>query len=180
MFKGTPSIPETYLSSSVAWGLNLRVGWWRQILKKCKFSNQNSGRIVRSTAIAIQACKSCSRALDATIVTWHIRHTSGISGGFRQLRKQWPPATSLYATIVTWHIRHTSGISGGFRQLRKQWPPATSLFVWPVPCGLVGPRWPGLTSQGQGQLDRGLAGRDYPALVPHSMQTVKRLTPVYK
>ena len=37
--KGTPSIPETYLSSSVAWGLNLRVGWWRQILKKCKFSN---------------------------------------------------------------------------------------------------------------------------------------------
>ena len=24
--KGTPSIPETYLSSSVAWGLNLRVG----------------------------------------------------------------------------------------------------------------------------------------------------------
>ena len=25
-FKGTPSIPETYLSSSVAWGLNLRVG----------------------------------------------------------------------------------------------------------------------------------------------------------
>ena len=30
---------------------------------------------------------------------------------------------------------------------------------------------PGLTSQGQGQLDRGLAGRDYPALVPHSMQT---------
>ena len=31
--KGTPSIPETYLSSSVAWGLNLRVGWWRQILK---------------------------------------------------------------------------------------------------------------------------------------------------
>ena len=146
--KGTPSIPETYLSSSVAWGLNLRVGWWRQILKKCKFSNQNSGRIVRSTAIAIQACKSCSRALDATIVTWHIRHTSGISGGFRQLRKQWPPTTSL--------------------------------FAWPVPCGLVGPRWPGLTSQGQGQLDRGLAGRDYPALVPHSMQTVKRLTPVYK
>ena len=63
--KGTPSIPETYLSSSVAWGLNLRVGWWRQILKKCKFSNQNSGRIVRSTAIAIQACRSCSRALDA-------------------------------------------------------------------------------------------------------------------
>ena len=26
IFKGTPSIPETYLSSSVAWGLNLRVG----------------------------------------------------------------------------------------------------------------------------------------------------------
>ena len=25
-FKGTPSIPETYLLSSVAWGLNLRVG----------------------------------------------------------------------------------------------------------------------------------------------------------
>ena len=24
--KGTPSIPETYLLSSVAWGLNLRVG----------------------------------------------------------------------------------------------------------------------------------------------------------
>ena len=42
-FKGTPSIPETYLSSSVAWGLNLRVGWWRQILKKCKFSNRSSG-----------------------------------------------------------------------------------------------------------------------------------------
>ena len=41
--KGTPSIPETYLSSSVAWGLNLRVGWWRQILKKCKFSNRSSG-----------------------------------------------------------------------------------------------------------------------------------------
>ena len=39
ILKGTPSIPETYLSSSVAWGLNLRVGWWRQILKKCKFSN---------------------------------------------------------------------------------------------------------------------------------------------
>ena len=32
-FKGAPSIPETYLLSSVAWGLNLRVGWWRQILK---------------------------------------------------------------------------------------------------------------------------------------------------
>ena len=31
--KGAPSIPETYLSSSVAWGLNLRVGWWRQIVK---------------------------------------------------------------------------------------------------------------------------------------------------
>ena len=41
--KGTPSIPETYLSSSVAWGLNLSVAWWRQILKKCKFSNQSSG-----------------------------------------------------------------------------------------------------------------------------------------
>ena len=26
VLKGTPSIPETYLSSSVAWGLNLRVG----------------------------------------------------------------------------------------------------------------------------------------------------------
>ena len=26
ILKGTPSIPETYLSSSVAWGLNLRVG----------------------------------------------------------------------------------------------------------------------------------------------------------
>ena len=25
-FKGAPSIPETYLLSSVAWGLNLRVG----------------------------------------------------------------------------------------------------------------------------------------------------------
>ena len=46
ILKGTPSIPETYLSSSVAWGLNLRVGWWRQILKKCKFSNRSSGRIV--------------------------------------------------------------------------------------------------------------------------------------
>ena len=62
--KGTPSIPETYLLSSVAWGLNLRVGWWRQILKKCKFSNRSSGRIVQLTAIAIQVCRSCSRALD--------------------------------------------------------------------------------------------------------------------
>ena len=43
IFKGTPSIPEMYLSSSVAWGLNLRVRWWRQILKKCKFSNRSSG-----------------------------------------------------------------------------------------------------------------------------------------
>ena len=49
--RGTPSIPETYLSSSVAWGLNLRVGWWRQILKKCKFSNRSSGPTVRPPAI---------------------------------------------------------------------------------------------------------------------------------
>ena len=65
--KGTPSIPETYLLSSVAWGLNLRVGWWQQILKKCKFSNRSSGRIVpiNGHCNIIQACRSCSRALDA-------------------------------------------------------------------------------------------------------------------
>ena len=37
-------------------------------LKKCKFSNPSSGRIFPSTAIAIQACRSCSRALDAAAV----------------------------------------------------------------------------------------------------------------
>ena len=50
VLKGTPSIPQTYLSSSVAWGLNLRVGWWRQILKKSKFSNPTSGPAIQARA----------------------------------------------------------------------------------------------------------------------------------
>ena len=43
-------------------------------IKKFKFSNPSSGRIVPSTVIAIQACRSCSRALDAVAAGTGLRY----------------------------------------------------------------------------------------------------------